>query len=133
MKKSSYLLSGLNSVPEMSSSEAQLYYEMGVVRLELQDYEGAIDDFTRALELDPLNKWSYLHQGIAKMGITDYAGALADISQAIVINPMFSAAYYSRGLLKIELGQIDSGLLDLNKAGVLSDTKIFEGLNMSCN
>ncbi len=133
MKKPLYLLSQLPMGNKIDSSDGQAYYKRGVARFDLQDYNGSIADFTKALRIGPKNKWCYLYIGLAKIVMVDFPGAINNFSLAIKLSPMFSAAYYSRGLLKIELGQIDSGHQDLRKASELSDTNIFEGKNLNCN
>jgi len=133
MKKPFYLLSGMSMKKEIHSGEGQSYYERGIARFFLQDYEGSIADLFKVIEIDPKNKWCYLYIGIAKMGIADFPGAISDFSRAIDLNPMFTAAYYNKGLLKIGLGHVHSGLLELNKANKLNGTILYKGININCN
>ena len=133
MKKQTDFVSQLPASIKSNSGNAQVYYNRGIKRFELQDYHGSIADLNMALKFDQNNKWHFLYLGIAQMAIKDYDGAIENITRAIEINPMFTAAYYSRGLLKIELGQNESGLLDFNKASKLSGTKICKGIDFSNN
>jgi lipoprotein NlpI len=43
-----------------------VYRFRGAARIDIDDFTGAIDDFTIALKKNPFNKWSYLYRGISK-------------------------------------------------------------------
>ncbi len=101
------------------SQTATEYYKRGVAKGELQDYRGAIADFTAAIKINPKDFDAYQSRGFAKGELQDYRGAIADHTRAIEINPTFAAAYYARGLAKISVGDKDGGCLDLSKAGEL--------------
>ena len=60
------------------------------------DYESAIPDFDRAVELDPDDAGQYDHRGFAKMSIGDYEGAIADFDRAIELDPADTYAQQSR-------------------------------------
>lgn len=98
-----------------------------------KDYTGAIADFSKAIELDPENKYAYYSRGTAKYELEDYIGAIADYSKAIEITPKNASAYYYRGLAKIKLGQKDNGCLDLSKAGELGDSMAYYWIKQYCN
>ena len=43
-----------------------------------KNYKGAIEDYTKAIEIDPSNAFSYLERGRAKEKLEDYQGAIDD-------------------------------------------------------
>ena len=51
------------------------------------DYDGAIADYSRAIELDPDDAAAYYNRGNAKSELDDYHGAIADYSRAIELDP----------------------------------------------
>ena len=99
----------------------------------IQDYQGAIADFSKAIEINPKNEYAYFFRGLSKALLFDYRGAIADYSEAIEINPNSAGAYHNRGLSKISLGQKESGCLDLSKAEELGYAKAYERIKEYCN
>ena len=59
---------------------ANEYWNIGLKKMGLgeKDYTGAIVDFSKAIELDPENKYAYYSRGTAKYELEDYRGAIAD-------------------------------------------------------
>jgi tetratricopeptide (TPR) repeat protein len=52
-----------------------------------EDFKGAIDDFTKAIELDSNFVDAYSSRGYAKNNLKDYKGAIADFSKSILLDP----------------------------------------------
>jgi tetratricopeptide (TPR) repeat protein len=63
-------------------------------------YEEGIKDFTKAIELDPLNSFAYNNRGYTKYLLKDYRGAIEDCEKAIEINPLNDSAYNNCGIAK---------------------------------
>ena len=59
----------------------------GYAKSHIGDYEGAITDFDRAIELDPDDGWPYTYRGYSKMNIGDHEGAIIDFNRAVEIDP----------------------------------------------
>ena len=66
---------------------ADEFVELAKQKLEVEDYQGAISDFTKAIEINPMNDKAYNNRGNAKSNLKDYSGAIVDYSKAIEINP----------------------------------------------
>jgi tetratricopeptide (TPR) repeat protein len=60
-------------------------------------YDKAIEDFTRAIALDPDDKKAWGERGRAYAHKEDYDTAIADYCQAIKLDPEYAAAYNARG------------------------------------
>ena len=84
----------------MITRETLAYNNRGNAKSDLQDYQGAIADYTKAIEINPQLAPAYYNRGLAKYDLKDYQGAIADYSKAIEINPQYADAYYNRGLAK---------------------------------
>ena len=67
--------------------QAQALYGRGVVRLEQHKWQGAADDLTRCLAIEPRNADAYMARGMARKGLGDYSGLLADAHQAARLDP----------------------------------------------
>src|SRR5207249_1717769 len=57
------------------------------------DYDEAISDYTRAIEIDSKNALPYRDRGIMKTNKGDYDGAIVDLERAIELNPKGAAEY----------------------------------------
>jgi len=109
------------------------YYQSGNRKKELKNFEGAILDYNKVIELDPTYNFAYYNRAEAKLGIKDYRGAIEDYSKNIEIYPNDSKAYYKRGIIKLALGDKEDGCLDLNKAKELGMVQVNEQIKEYCN
>ena len=109
------------------------YLYSGISKDKLQDYRGAITDYTKAIELDPNRVVFYFLRGNAKERLQDYRGAIADYTTVIESYTDYAEVFKNRGLARIHLGQIDSGCLDLSKAGELGDFEAYWLIEINCN
>ena len=72
------------------------WYQQGNEMFEKKDYNGAIDSYNRAIQMDPKYADAFSRRGNAKQRLQDYAGALADFSASIAINP--KPSYHNDGI-----------------------------------
>ena len=93
------------------------YYLRGVARLMKKDFDGAIIDLTKAIEMYPKDstKSAYFYRGEARAKLKDFDGAILDFTKAIEINPKDGRAYYYRG--------VSRGLGFNDKKGTCDDFK----------
>ena len=82
-------------------------------------YLAAIQDCTRAIQLDPENASAFGNRGVAKAALGDAEGAIEDFDVAIQINPESAEIYYDRGRAKEALGQTEAAKVDFQKAKAL--------------
>src|SRR5260221_20609 len=78
--------------------------------------DGAISDFSEAIQLNPGEAVPYCNRGIAKTQKGDPDGALSDFNRALQLKPDFAAAYFSRGRAKKAKGDRDGEISDYNQA-----------------
>ena len=87
------------------SKSAFTYWLRGWDKYELEDYEGAIMEFTHVIRLDPKDAFAYIGRGMAKEKLGPHLPAITDYDTAIRLNPNFALAYDIRGVAKRRLGQ----------------------------
>ena len=80
------------------------------------DYEGAIQEFTHAIHLDPTDAKTYRNRGLAKSKLIHHFAAILDYDVAIRLKPNNAIAYNNRGLAKNELGQHFAAIADYDAA-----------------
>ena len=66
---------------------AWAYNNRGSAKFNLKDYQGAIEDYDKAIELDPNYAKAYNNRGAAKGNLGDNQGAIKDYDKAIEIDP----------------------------------------------
>lgn len=81
----------------LSPQRAEEFHRQGFARLTKADYDGAIEDFTRALTLNPSDPQALHDRGIAWFSKGDYDKAVADYTAALSINPLSAEAFHNRG------------------------------------
>ena len=91
-------------------------YDSGIEKGAQGNYQGAIADFTKAIENNPQERYAYLNRGVAKAKSEDYQGAVADHTKAIEIYPGFVSAFEERGIAKESLNDLYGACLDWRMA-----------------
>jgi tetratricopeptide (TPR) repeat protein len=61
----------------MGPAYADACINRGVAKANISDYRGAIQDYSKAIELDPAYAGAYVNRGIAKGVLGDYTYAPA--------------------------------------------------------
>ena len=64
------------------------------------DYKGAIEDCSKAIELDTLYAMAYYNRGIARLNLTEYENAIIDFEKAMALNPGYREALINRDIAK---------------------------------
>jgi len=79
-------------------------------------YDLAISEFTKAIEINPRFAGAYYNRGFAYAKKGQYDFAISDINKAIEINPMYAEAYCIRGIAYSGKDKYDLAISDYNKA-----------------
>jgi tetratricopeptide (TPR) repeat protein len=108
----------ITTVAQSPTSKAEAYGASAQQKYRKQEYQGALDDINRAIQLNPNNSFAYSWRGFLKADkFQDNRGALDDINRAIQLDPNNVSIYFMRGNLKTnKLQDISGGLSDYNRA-----------------
>lgn len=101
---------------------AQAYFNSGLAKQKMKDWDGALADYTKTIDLDPGFFNYYNCRGSVREEKGDWNGAIADFNRAIELKPDFSFAYYNRGHAKFQKGDLDGALADYSKYIELNPT-----------
>ncbi|XP_078682864.1 uncharacterized protein LOC144917111 isoform X2 [Branchiostoma floridae x Branchiostoma belcheri] len=114
-------LEAFNNALKVNPSYAEAYYQRGLTRLRLKQSKG-IQDFNRALALDPYIFQAFLSRA-AYYGMKGrYTKAIMNCNEAIKLQPNSVRAYLYRGALKYYVKTYKLAVKDLSKAASIDRT-----------
>ena len=96
--------------------EENAYYRRGDSYLELDQYQLAISDFSKTIELDPDWYLPYWAWGVAYHEQGDYDAAILGFDAAIALDPLWVYTYDWRGSAHYFLGEYQLALQDFDMA-----------------
>ena len=94
-----------------ASRKAIEQYNLGLSRQRAGDLTGAIEAYTRAIELDKTYSDVYNNRGVAYMTQKDYTAAVADFTRSIELAPS-DAAYNNRANIYFTQQKIEEAIAD---------------------
>ncbi len=108
----------------VKGQSAKRHYKAGVDFIESKKFEFAIDEFTKAIEVDPDYTKAYVKRGklYDKAGNKD--AAIEDFSKAVVFEPKNKELFYFLGRCYNEAGKYNLALGALNRATKLSKREL---------
>ena len=71
---------------KVNSKSADQYFDIAYEMGNIGDYEGAIKNYTKVIELDPDNYVAYMNRGWNKSNLGDEYAAISDYNKSIEIN-----------------------------------------------
>ena len=103
------------------ASPAVQHYDRGTNLAEAGQYEQAIVEFDKAIELDPNYPKVYANRGLAYSSLGEYDKAIADYSKAIELDSNYAKAYYNRGLAYKSQGREAEAIADFQRVVTFID------------
>ena len=102
-----YLTGGIN--------EAEFYYNRAKEYSVNKDFDKAIADYSKAMELDPNDYVLYYDRGLAYQEKGSIDNAISDYSKSIELNPDYIYAYNNRANIYYDEKQYDKAIADYKK------------------
>ncbi len=93
-----------------------IYNNRGNSYGDLGQHERAIEDYDKAIEINPEYAAAYYNRGNSYGDLGQHERAIEDYDKAIEINPEYAAAYSNRGNSYGDLGQHERAIEDYDKA-----------------
>ena len=110
--------------PKNAAKYARGYDARGTNYYSNSYYDSAIDQYSKAIELDPNYARAYNNRGLVYSHKGDYDTAIKDFDQAIVLDPKFADAHDNRGKAFYDKGDYDAAIRDHEKAIELGFDKV---------
>ena len=98
---------------------AVFYLTRGKASIEKGDYDGAIANYNKAIDINPRYAMAYYNRGRAYNIKGQYDQVISDCNKAIEINPRYAEAYNNRGLAYFSKKEYDNAWNDVKKAPAL--------------
>lgn len=104
-------------MPQISKRwDAEAYSNEGVAYERKGQYDLAISNYNKAIEIDPTIALFYFNRGVAYGAKGQYDLAIADYTKAIEIDPKHALSYDNRGIAYSVKGQYDEAIFDHSMA-----------------
>lgn len=100
--------------------------EQGNDEIKKKNYEKAIEIYSDALKIDPLNKKLnsvvYSNRALAYLRKGDLDKGLEDCNKSIELNPKYAKSYLRRAEIRMKQQQFDDAIADYNEVKQLDPT-----------
>lgn len=113
-----------NEALELYSQAAELYPDNQFIFVNrgniyndhFRDFEAAIADYNKTIEINPKFSWPYMNRAIALGRLKRWEEAIADYGRAIELDQNYAAAYNGRAWSYCQIGKFEEALIDANRA-----------------
>ena len=117
---------------KVSPTDAKAYYNRGGAYLKKDEYDRAISEFTKAIEMNPWYAEAYKGRGSAYLSEEMYYLAIPEFTKALEVNPKDAEAYKDRGIAYLWEDEYYLAIADCTKAIELNpkdaETYYFRGV-----
>ena len=96
--------------------KATAHFNCGVAYHAINDFENAIEQYNKAIRLNPNSAVAYNNRGVAKDSLDQHEDAITDYNEVLRLNPKDAATYNNRGLANINLGKHEDAITDFDQA-----------------
>jgi len=117
------------------------YKKRGEVKELNENFKGAIEDYNKAIKLDPEDGYLYYYRGTLKVRLGDFYGSLSDLNKALSkdenINPKdLWTIYYFKGLsllFRKADGDLEEAIIAFNKSINYKETSKAFSMRAKCH
>lgn len=101
---------------ERAIDKAELYVWRGNSRYNKKEYDKAITEYDKAIEINPNYELAFYNRGFAWVVKKEYEKAIADYTKVINLNPDYASAYVIRASIRRAMKEYDTANADYDKA-----------------
>ncbi len=92
------------------------HYDQAWIFFDENDYDMAISEFEKCLDIDPYFVKAYCNLGVIYILKKDYTKAINELNQALNIDPKFKEAYFNIGLAYLKIGNYKEAKISADNA-----------------
>jgi tetratricopeptide (TPR) repeat protein len=124
----------LNYRPEVSYDKGQLLYDCRAnCYMHLRNWDAAIADYAKAININPNDAPGYGNRGVAYVEKKEFAKAVSDFSKAIQLDPRQPTFYEGMGEVCFKMHQYPRAIEYLNRAikmdNMMGDAYYYRGVS----
>ncbi|MCU0516480.1 MAG: tetratricopeptide repeat protein [Oscillatoria sp. Prado101] len=110
------------------------FFSQGLSKASQGDHKGAIEEFCKALRLNPENSQIYYNRGRSRFKLGDTQGAIADLTHALQSNPGNAEAYFVLGNIYRKLDNYQRSIVNYTQALQLcpNNPKVYYNRAIAC-
>lgn len=106
---------------QVSAFSQKSGYDKAMMKLEMENYDGALADLDKVIEADPSNAEAFFKRGYCHAMLQDHKAALVDFDRAISMKGDNGEWFLERGIAKLNLRDFE---------GACNDWKMSEQLGL---
>ena len=95
---------------------SHVLFSRGCRKFDSKYYVEALDDYTKAIELNPGHAQAYINRGNIKAELEDHKGAVDDYDKAIELDPNYFKPYHQRGVSRFYIKDFKGAKQDFRKS-----------------
>lgn len=126
----------LNVLLRVDDKAYEGYFLRGIAKYNLDDLIGACQDFTAAIERNPVYTIAYQYRAITLSRLGEYDSSIRDFGEAIGLRPDIAGSYYGRGVTYLMSQQFEKAINDLDyfiqREKKVVDAYINRGISYLC-
>ncbi len=113
LNRNEQALADLNAAIAIDSKFAFAYWGRGTVKERMGDVKAALEDFTKAISLDPENPGTYVSRGsLYLFSLDEYQKSVDDFTKAVELDRANWSHYAHRGLAHFKHGHYELAIKD---------------------
>jgi len=101
---------------ELNPADPETHSALGIVRYNLKDMDGALEEFEHAAALRPRDYFLWLQLGRARDEAGDAEGAAIALQNAIALAPYYSEPRWQYGNVLYRRGRLDDAFAEMRRA-----------------
>ena len=107
----------------LSTEDVNLFFNRAAAKYDLRDFNGALEDYNKAISLEDEGADIYCNRAKTKMKLGYKNLAILDFDKAIALERFNDTFYLERAIAKAECSNLEGSLRDLDKAISLNPKK----------
>ncbi|WP_455587205.1 tetratricopeptide repeat protein [Bacteroides sp.] len=108
------------------------YYYREQAAIKARQYQRALDDIAKAIELNPQDLTYRAEQAVINLRVGRYEEALKALDEALAIDPKYAEAYRIMGICQMQLKKQEEACASFAKAKELGDPNVDELIKKHC-